>query len=59
GLGRHQEVNGNANYLHDGRAMTIEQAVLWHGGEAEQSRSSFTRLNTSDREALIAFLKSL
>ena len=59
GLGRHKEVNGNANYLHDGRAMTIEQAVLWHGGEAEQSRRSFTRLNASDREALIAFLKSL
>ena len=46
-------------YLHDGRAETLEEAILWHGGEAEASRNAFCNMSSTDRAALIAFLKSL
>ena len=59
GLGRNKAVNGNSFYLHDGRALTLEQAVLWHGGEAESSRENFKKLSASERTALIDFLESL
>jgi len=38
GLGLTQVVNPRATYLHDGRARTLMEAVLWHGGEAEEAR---------------------
>ncbi len=47
------------NYLHDGRARTIEEAILWHGGEAEAAQDAFKNLSKADRKALIKFLKSL
>ncbi|HEY1394676.1 di-heme oxidoredictase family protein, partial [Roseateles sp.] len=46
-------------YLHDGRARTLTEAILWHGGEAEKSRQRFERLSKTDREALLAWLRSL
>lgn len=46
-------------YLHDGRARTIEEAILWHGGEAESSRDAFKALRKAQRDLLIAFLESL
>ena len=46
-------------YLHDGRARTLEEAILWHGGEAEAAKNAFRNLPAADREALITFLKSL
>ena len=46
-------------FLHDGRATTIEQAVDLHGGEATKARDLFRALPTTDRAALLAFLKSL
>ncbi len=46
-------------YLHDGRARTIEEAILWHGGEAETSKEVFRNMSATDRAALIKFLKSL
>ncbi len=46
-------------FLHDGRATTIEEAIQAHDGEARASREAFTRLASKDREALLAFLKSL
>ena len=46
-------------YLHDGRAETLEEAILWHGGEAEASRNIFCDMSAADRAAIIAFLKSL
>lgn len=49
----------NARFLHDGRARTVEEAILWHGGEASASRLNFKNLSASDRAALIAFLNSL
>jgi CxxC motif-containing protein (DUF1111 family) len=51
--------NGKVGYLHDSRARTLTEAVLWHGGEATTSRQRFEALSTADREALLAFLRSL
>ena len=59
GLGMFEKTNGTPYYLHDGRARTITEAILWHGGESQQSRDKFTQLSKSDRTALIAFLQSL
>jgi CxxC motif-containing protein (DUF1111 family) len=47
------------SYLHDGRARTIEEAILWHGGEAERSKHAYAALPAGDRAALLAFLRSL
>ena len=46
-------------YLHDGRARNLEEAILWHGGEAEESKEAFRNMSAADRAALIKFLKSL
>ncbi len=46
-------------YLHDGRARSLEEAILWHGGEAENSKQAFMNLSKSERDALIAFLRSI
>ena len=59
GIGLTQVVNPKATFLHDGRAQTLEEAILWHGGEAEISKEQYRNLPEKDREALIAFLKSL
>ena len=59
GIGLTQVVNPKATFLHDGRAATLEEAILWHGGEAEGARESFRTMVESDRDALIAFLSSL
>ncbi len=59
GIGLLETVNGKAFYLHDGRARTLEEAILWHGGEAQKAQKSFVGMPKRDREALIAFLKSL
>ena len=53
-----QFLNGDAFLLHDGRARTIEEAILLHGGEAQQSRDRFNALNASDRTALVDFVGS-
>ena len=59
GLGLNAAVNGNLFFLHDGRARSITEAILWHGGEAEASRAGFTALAPDDRAALLRFLESL
>ncbi len=62
GIGYTEKVmggQGKVGYLHDGRARNLTEAILWHGGEAEHSRQRFENLSTADREALLAFLKSL
>ncbi len=50
---------GNIYLLHDGRAHSIEEAIMMHGGEAAVSAGRFNNLSASDRSALITFLKSL
>lgn len=59
GLGLIGEVNGHTFLLHDGRARSIEEAILWHGGEAEESRRRYTELDADDRNRVIEFLESL
>jgi CxxC motif-containing protein (DUF1111 family) len=50
---------GPCHYLHDGRAATLLEAILWHGGEAEGVKNRVVALPAADRAALVAFLKSL
>jgi CxxC motif-containing protein (DUF1111 family) len=52
-------ISGGEAYLHDGRARTLEEAILWHGGEAEASKEAFRTMSATERAALIKFLKSL
>ncbi len=59
GLGQVRHTPDRAGYLHDGRARSVVEAILWHGGEARQAREAFTRLDASSREALLRFLDSL
>ena len=59
GLGRTADVSEATFYLHDGRARTLNEAILWHGGEAKRARERFARLPAGEREALLAFLMSL
>lgn len=59
GIGLFATVNYPAYFLHDGRARTLTEAIMWHDGEARQSRDNFKQLSKSDRDALLAFLKSL
>jgi CxxC motif-containing protein (DUF1111 family) len=59
GLGRRTEVQGTAGFLHDGRARTIEEAILWHGGEASSARRRYLHASRSTRQDLLAFLGSL
>jgi CxxC motif-containing protein (DUF1111 family) len=58
-IGLTKGVSGGEAYLHDGRARTLEEAILWHGGEAEASKEIFRKGSAADRAALIEFLKSL
>lgn len=59
GLGLIETVNGHTYLLHDGRARTIMEAILWHGGEAALAREAVRRMDESERDALLAFLASL
>lgn len=52
-------VEGDRGLLHDGRARTIEEAILWHGGEGSRSRGAYLRADLDDRQLLLAFLESL
>ncbi|RWO91688.1 di-heme oxidoredictase family protein [Mesorhizobium sp.] len=59
GIGLTQTVNGNNFFLHDGRARTLTEAILWHGGEGQKARDRFAAAAAPDRAALIKFLESL
>jgi CxxC motif-containing protein (DUF1111 family) len=59
GVGLFEAVNYPAYYLHDGRARTLTEAIMWHGGEAQQSKDYFGHLSKEDRDTLLKFLKSL
>lgn len=59
GLGLSDVVGNRVVYLHDGRAETLEEALLWHGGEAETARAAFIALTADARAALLRFLMSL
>jgi CxxC motif-containing protein (DUF1111 family) len=59
GIGLTVVVNGHSNFLHDGRARDLMEAVLWHDGEAAGAKGRVLDLSAPDREALLAFLRSL
>ncbi|MGJ8544939.1 MAG: di-heme oxidoredictase family protein [Sulfitobacter sp.] len=59
GIGLTQQVSGHSYFLHDGRARSLLEAVLWHGGEAAPQRDAVIAMPPQDRAALIAFLESL
>jgi CxxC motif-containing protein (DUF1111 family) len=59
GLGLLGRVSGEVHLLHDGRARTFAEAILWHGGEAMEAREEFRRLEAGARAALLRFLSSL
>ncbi len=59
GLGLTKVVNPRAGFLHDGRALTVEEAILWHRGEASHSLQKFSQLTKMERRQLLQFLQSL
>ncbi len=59
GIGLINTVNGHTRLLHDGRARNVTEAILWHGGEAEQSKGLFKELTTEERQDLLDFINSL
>ncbi len=59
GIGLALRVNPRAGFLHDGRARTLEEAILWHDGEARGAADTYRALARDDRDALIRFLESL
>ncbi len=59
GIGLTKTVNGHSFFLHDGRARSLTEAILWHGGEATAARDLFAASAPQDRKALITFLESL
>ncbi len=58
-IGLTNGVSGGEGYLHDGRARTLDEAIRWHGGEAENAQQAYQALSQIDKDALISFLKSL
>jgi CxxC motif-containing protein (DUF1111 family) len=59
GIGLTHQVSGHTQLLHDGRARNLEEAILWHGGEAQAARDAYAALSKEEREALLAFVNSL
>ncbi len=59
GIGLIETVSQHGFLLHDGRARGMAEAILWHGGEAEAAKERFRAMGKADREALLAFLRSL
>ncbi|NYT38253.1 c-type cytochrome [Allopusillimonas soli] len=59
GIGLTKTVNPNATWLHDGRARTLLEAILWHGGEAQAARDRVVAMTPAQRADLIRFLESL
>ncbi len=59
GIGLTERVSGHTYFLHDGRARSLLEAVLWHGGEAQTARDTVAAMPPDDRAALIAYLESL
>ena len=59
GLGMIPTVNKHTTLLHDGCARNAEEAILWHGGEAENAKEGFKKPGKKDRAALLRFLEGL
>lgn len=59
GIGLTKLVSDHTLFLHDGRARSLTEAILWHGGEAQSARDGFAALSSKERTDLISFLESL
>lgn len=59
GIGLQKAYTGQARYLHDGRARSIEEAILWHGGEAQTSQTAYINLSKEQRTQLLQFLAAI
>ena len=59
GIGLTKAVSGHTFFLHDGRARNLEEAILWHNGEAQSSRLAYMSSLKANRDALLRFLESL
>ena len=59
GIGNTKRQTGFESYLHDGRARTLTEAIVWHGGEAKKSRDGFVTLPEEKRVLLLDFLRTL
>lgn len=59
GVGLTKTVSDHTFLLHDGRARNVEEAILWHGGEAQAARDAYVALKPDERAALLAFVNSL
>ncbi|GFM89969.1 lipoprotein [Pseudomonas cichorii] len=59
GLGLTATVSGHTQFLHDGRARNVMEAILWHGGEAQAAQRQVLAFDAEQRAALLAFLNSL
>lgn len=59
GIGLTQTISEQQRYLHDGRARSLTEAILWHGGEAKVASKRFAALPAGERRALLTFLESL
>ena len=55
GIGLTSRVSGGEAYFCDGRARTLAEAILWHGGEGEAAKENFRSMPAADRDALINF----
>jgi CxxC motif-containing protein (DUF1111 family) len=59
GIALNEQVNNQSHYLHDGRAQSVLEAILWHGGEAQLQRDAVINLDQNERKKLLTFLESL
>ena len=59
GIGLQKSLSNTARFLHDGRARSISEAILWHGGEAEYAKQQYIKMNKAERQALLIFVKSI
>jgi len=59
GIGLTETVSGHTQFLHDGRARNLLEAIAWHGGEAEAAKQQVLQFSSEERAALLAFLNSL
>jgi CxxC motif-containing protein (DUF1111 family) len=59
GIGLSEQVSGHTQFLHDGRARNLLEAIAWHSGEAEQAKRYVMTFDSEQRTQLLAFLNSL
>lgn len=59
GIGLFKQVNSHTRYLHDGRARNIQEAIVWHGGEATNAKNAYVKLSKNERQQVLKFLESL